>query len=195
MSKKSTTLLIIASSLCLLFGILIGVLVKDFPLLTLNTNIDIIESATLLVTIAIGILVPFLLKRWIDDSRQAKAYIVEELREFLRDINEIYDITKQIFFNSKITSADKARINTTFETVDIKLSNLLNELKDFYDKETKPMRDNLKDAYIEYWKYLTGSEIMSTRFKSIDESFYKNATTMFLGIETKIKEIIRQMYS
>ncbi|MGN1220388.1 MAG: hypothetical protein ACI4TU_05570, partial [Candidatus Cryptobacteroides sp.] len=122
MSKNSTTLQIIASSLCLLFGILIGVFVKDFPLLTLNTNIDIIESATLLVTIVIGILVPFLLKRWIDDSRHAKAYVVEELREFLHDINEIPELTKQIFFAGTITSEDKTRINTTFETIDIKLA-------------------------------------------------------------------------
>jgi hypothetical protein len=153
-----------------------------------------IEGASLCATIAIGIVVPFLLKRWIDDSKSAKGYVIGELREFLQDIGEISELTKNIFYNGKITPAEKTRINTSFETTDIKYNNLSNELKDFYDKETKELRDKLYQSYIDYWKFLTGSEIMSENFKCIDEKFYKQATTLYLNVETKIKDIIRLMY-
>lgn len=195
MRKRNIILLAVASLLSLIGGILIGVFIKDFPVLKLDCAINIIDAASLLVTIAIGILVPFLLKRWIDDTRQTKGYVVEELREFLNDINEIPEFTKKLFYEGKISSSDKTRINATFETIDIKLSNLSHELEDFYNKETKPMREKLNECYMKYWKCMTGSEIMSTKFKTIDESFYKKATSLYLEIETKIKDIIRLMYS
>ena len=42
---------------------------------------------------------------------------------------------------------------------------------------------------------MTGTEIMSDKFKSIDESFYKNATALYLQVETRVKDIIRLMYN
>ena len=195
MSRKRISISIIAAILCLIFGILLGVLIKDFPVLKLDPTIAILDAASLCVTIAIGILVPFLLKRWIDDSRSARGYLVEELREFLHDVSEIYELTKDYFFTGKITPENKTRINTTFETIDLKLSNLSHELEDFYDKETKPLRDSLKEKYMDYWKCMTGSKIMSDKFKSINESFYKEATALYLQVETKIKDIIRLMYN
>ena len=195
MSRKRISISIIAAILCLLFGILLGVVIKDFPVLKLDPSIAILDAASLLVTITIGILVPFLLKRWIDDSRSARGYLVEELREFLHDVNEIHELTEEYFFAGKITRDNKTRINTTFETVDLKLTNLSHELEDFYDKETKPLRDSLKEKYMDYWKCMTGSKIMSDKFKNIDESFYKEATELYLQVETKIKDIIRLMYS
>lgn len=195
MSRKRISISIIAAILCLIFGILLGVLIKDFPVLKLDPTIAILDAASLCVTIAIGILVPFLLKRWIDDSRSARGYLVEELREFLHDVSEIYELTKDYFFTGKITPENKTRINTTFETIDLKLSNLSHELEDFYDKETKPLRDSLKEKYMDYWKCMTGSKIMSDKFKSIDESFYKEATALYMQVETKIKDIIRLMYN
>ena len=151
-------------------------------------------SLTKAIRVSPNAYVPFLLKKWIDDSKSAKGYVIGELREFLQDISEISELTKNIFYNGKITSAEKTRINTSFETTDIKYHNLSNELKDFYDKETAELRDKLYKSYIEYWKYLTGSEIMSEKFKCIDEKFYKQATTLYLNVETKIKDIIRLMY-
>ena len=195
MSRKSISISIIAAILCLIFGILLGIVIKDFPVLKLDPTIAILDAASLCVTIAIGILVPFLLKRWIDDSRSARGYLVEELREFLHDVSEIYELTKDYFFSGKIIPENKTRINTTFETIDLKLSNLSHELEDFYDKETKPLRDSLKEKYMDYWKCMTGSKIMSDKFKSIDESFYKEATELYLQVETKIKDIIRLMYN
>lgn len=194
MSRKSFPILSISCVFCLATGVVIGLSIKDFPILKLDPAISLIDAASLLVTIAIGIIVPFLLKRWIDDIRQTKAYVVEELREFLHDINEVPELVKQIYFSGKISQDQKNRINTTFETIDVKLTNLIKEFEVFYDSETKPMRDALKECYIEYWKYLTGSELMSTKFKSIDESFYKKATILYLEVESKIKAIIRSMY-
>lgn len=195
MSRKRITLISLGVILCLAIGVLIGVFIKDFPILIFDPTIALVDAASLLVTIAIGILVPFLLKRWIDDSRSARGYLVEELREFLHDVSEIHELTKEYFFAGKITSENKTRINSTFETIDLKFNNLSHELEDFYDKETKPLRDTLYEKYIDYWKCLTGTEIMSDKYKCIDESFYKNATSLYLQVETKIKDIIRLMYN
>lgn len=195
MSRKRITLICLGAFLCLVIGVLIGVFIKDFPILKLDPAVALVDAASLCVTIAIGILVPFLLKRWIDDSRSARGYLVEELREFLHDVSEIQELTKDYFFAGEITPENKTRINSTFETIDLKFDNLSHELEDFYDKETKPLRDNLYEKYIDYWKCMTGTEIMSERFKSIDESFYKNATALYLQVETRIKDIIRLMYN
>lgn len=193
--KNRNIILPITVLLSLAGGILIGVFVKDFPFLKLDPAINLIDAASLIVTIAIGILVPFLLKRWIDDTRQIKGYIIEELRDFLSEISEIPEYTKKLFYDGRISPSDKTRINITFETIDNKLSNLFSELNVFYNKETAIMREKLKDSYMSYWKYMTGSEIMSTKFKAIDEAFYKKSTSLYLEIETRIKDIIRLMYS
>lgn len=194
MSIKNVTIISVSAILLLAIGVLLGIFIDDFPILTLDPSVGLLDAASLCVTIAIGIVVPFLLKKWIDDSKSAKGYVIGELREFLQDISEISELTKNIYYNGKITPAEKTRISTSFETTDIKYTNLSNELKDFYDKETKDLRDKLYQSYIDYWKYLTGSEIMSENFKCVDEKFYKQATALYLNVETKIKDIIRLMY-
>jgi TctA family transporter len=63
------TLLII---LIFAFGFVLGIVFKDIPNLKLNTEVKIFEPLTFLLTATIGLLIPFFIKRWIDDSRQIK---------------------------------------------------------------------------------------------------------------------------
>lgn len=76
MSIKNVTIISVSAILLLAIGVLLGIFIDDFPILTLDPSVGLLDAASLCVTIAIGIVVPFLLKKWIDDSKSAKGYVI-----------------------------------------------------------------------------------------------------------------------
>ncbi len=59
-----------------------------------------------------------------------------------------------------------------------------------FDKETKCIRDEIHNGCIDYWKHTTSAEMMSSKFKVVNETFYRQHNEIFLKFETIIKKAI-----
>lgn len=185
---------IVSVILLIIAGFVLGVLVNDIPLLQLDTKVRFFEPLSFLLTAIIGILIPFFIKRWIDDSRQVKNHLVEELKDTLKEITTIKEKVKSCYYKKSITPSEKNEINALFEQADLKINCLEEQLSESFNKETSKLREDIKSDYISYWKLMTGSEIMSSKFKIITEVFFKQHNESFLHIETKIKQGITKIY-
>lgn len=176
------------------FGFVLGIVFKDIPNLKLNTEVKIFEPLTFLLTAAIGLLIPFFIKRWIDDSRQIKNNLIDELKDTLREVAIIKDKIKFCYHNKTISQSDKQEINVLFEQADLKINCLEQQLIESYDIETKTFRDEIKSDYMTYWKLTTGAEIMSSKFKNVNENFYRRHNECFTKFETKVKQAINKVH-
>lgn len=185
---------IIIAFLILSFGIVIGIVINDIPKLKLNPEIKLFEPMTFLLTATIGVLIPFFIKRWIDDSRQIKNNLIDELKSTLKEYEIIKD--KIIFcYNKKaISKSDKDEVNILFEQADLKYNCLNQQMIEAFDKETKCIRDEIHNGCIEYWKITTSSEMMSSKFKVISETFFRQHNEYFLKFETIIKKAIIKVH-
>lgn len=175
------------------FGIMIGFIFKNYPIIEFNKEIKIYEVLNLLLTLTIGLSIPFFIKKWIEDSRHIKNGLVAEFKDTLDEIKNIRNKVKDCFFGKVIDKDHKQAIIVLFEETDLKISCLEDQLTQSYKKETKKIRAEIKDEYINYWKFTTSSEIMSDSFTQINENFYRTHNEFFTKIESKIKQAINDV--
>lgn len=181
-------------ALLFLIGIAIGFFVKNYPIIEFNKEIKIYEVFNLLLTATIGLFIPFFIKRWIEDSRQVKNNLIEELKDTLREAERIKDKIKFCYSRNAISSSDKDEVNSLFEQSDIKFSCLDELFVTTYDSETKAIRAELKDIYMAYWKCVTGGELMTSKFMVVSEDFFRRHNESFSRFEIKIKQTINKVH-
>lgn len=175
-------------------GISIGFCIKNWPFIAFNKEIKIYEVLNLLLTASIGIFLPFFVKRWIEDNRQVKNNLIEELKSTLRDTECIKDKVKFCHSRNSISDADKDEINFLFDQSDIKFNCLCELFISTYDNETRLIRSELKDIYFAYWKFVTGGELMKSKFINISEDFYRRHNEVYSKFEIKIKQSINKVH-
>ncbi len=180
--------------LFLFFGIFIGFLIKNYPLIKFNNEIKIYEVLNLLLTATIGFSIPFFIKKWIEDSRQVKNNLIEELKDLLKEVERIKDKIKFCYSRDSISQDDKDEINFLFEQSDMKFNCLEEVLISTYDIETKTLRTDLKDFYINYWKFVTGAEVMNSKFVRLEEDFIRRHSESYSKFEIKIKQAINKIH-
>lgn len=181
---------ILIALLILCFGIVIGIIINDIPLFKLNPEIKVFEPLTFILTATIGVLIPFFIKRWIDDSRQIKNNLIDELKSTLKEYEIIKDKIRFCYNNKTISKSDKDEVNVLFEQADLRYNCLKQQMIEAFDKETKCIRDEIHNGCIDYWKHTTSAEMMSSKFKVVSETFYRQHNEIFLKFETIIKKAI-----
>lgn len=182
--------------LVLLFigGMATGYFFKNYPLIQFNKELKIYEVFNLILTASIGIFLPFFIKRWIEDSRQIKNNLIEELRDVLKETERIKDKVKFCYSRNSILQGDKDEINFLFEQSDRKFNCLDELLVSSYDSETKTIRTEIKNIYMSYWKCVTSTEVMSSKFIRVSEDFYRRHNEMYSKFEIKIKQTINRVH-
>jgi hypothetical protein len=185
---------IIIVTLLFFIGIAIGFCIKNWPVIEFNKEIKVYEVFNLLLTASIGIFIPFFIKRWIEDNRQVKNNLIEELKSSLRETECIKDKIKFCHSRNAISANDKDEINFLFDQSDVKFHCLCELFTSTYDNETKVIRTELKDIYMSYWKFVTGGELMTTRFTTVTEEFYRRHNEAFSQYEIKVKQTINKVH-
>jgi len=181
---------IIILGLLLVFAFLIGVIVNDLPVITLDTKVRLFEPLTFLLTVMIGLIIPFFIKRWMEDSRHIKNSLIEELKDMLKSVEKIRDKIKQCYHQKSILKASKDEINEMFEEADLKYSALEEMMTFAFEKECREIKSAIYAEYLAYWKLTTGAEIMASKFKMVNDTFYKNHNETFSKFERSIKKAI-----
>lgn len=176
------------------FGFVLGVVLKDIPNIKFNTEVKLFEPLSFLLTATIGLLIPFFIKRWIEDSRQIKNNLIEELKDTLREVAIIKDKIKFCYINKTISQSDKQEISVLFEQADLKIHCLNEQFTESFDKETKIIRIEITSEYMNYWKLTTSAELMSIKFKDINENFYSRHNDCFAKLELKFKQAINKVH-
>jgi len=182
--------------LLLLFlgGVAIGYFVKNYPIIEFNKELKIYEVFNLLLTATIGLSIPFFIKRWIEDSRQIKNNLIEELKDTLKETERIKDKIKFCYSRDSISQSDKDEINYLFEQSDSKFNCLEELFVSTFDAETKTIRTEIKTIYMAYWKCVTGGELMNSKFVKISEDFFRRHNDSFSKFEIKIKQTINKVH-
>ena len=106
--------------LTLVFGIMVGILVRDFPKFHLVYDLKVTDVIGNIATIGVGIFVPIIVKKIIDDTRSIKSVLVNEIDNYSQNLSNIYSVFNQCYDNSIITRKNKDNIAALLETLDAK---------------------------------------------------------------------------
>lgn len=194
MSKKYKIIICVLLAVLFLGGLTLGLIWKDLPYVKFNNEIKLYEVANFLLTLTIGITIPLLVKKWIEDNRSVKSCLVEEIKNIIATIDNIKSIITTCHSSAKITKEQKDEINYLFHKSELQINSFDEQLKISFQSQCKRIMDKIKEKYHGYKDYLTGGELMLSSFDKIDDRFLREHNTEQSKIETYLKTVIHQIH-
>lgn len=186
----SAALLVIA----FVVGLLIGRFWKDIPFLTLDGEVQILDIFNFLLAVAVAFWVPIVLKKAVEDTRDVKSFLVEEIKDLLEIYYGIRKIISDSYSGGSIAPADKDKINLAFHEAEMKVGSIVSQVEISFKKRVADINPTLKDLQFNYKDYLTGGALMMSSFIAIDDQFYREHGTKFSILETGLKTLIHKIY-
>lgn len=177
-----------------LIGALFGHLIPDVPKISLDWNTGVIDLVNLLVTIFIALMIPLLLTKFLENQREVKNLIIDEMKELLKLIAEIPGVIHGAQQEGKYTSKDRDAIVRGFHKADLKLNSIIEQVSEAFPKKSKEIISCLKEPYNAYHSFITGGELMTSKFKQVDDRCYMSTNTEYSKVTTCIKTTIQRIY-
>lgn len=193
MKKKQKIVIGIVSILILVAGICIGVFMKNFPILEFEPKVSVLEILTFLVTVAIGVVFPFLIKKWVDDNQTIKNYLVQEVEQLIAEIKENKDLISKSFSDGEFKNEHRDKINFTFHSTELQIESIQKQFEVSFPNSMKVVED-MKESFRVYKDYLTGGEMMISTFTKIELPFYREHSNEYNKFESHLKEMIHKVH-
>ncbi len=190
--KKVIIIMGVIALLLIFVGIALGVFIKNFPGVSYKNEVDLFSVLTFLVTLGIGIIFPFLIKKWIDDNRSIKLYLVKEVEKLELILNENMEVIEECYKTKIVNSEHKDKVNFTFFNADLQIESLENQFKISFPNNIN-LIELIKNQNSEYYHFLTGGDFMVSDFR-IDSRFYKDHRTKLNRMIMNLKELIHKIH-
>ena len=165
----------------------LGVLVNDLPLFTLDPKISIIQGAQLLTTMFIAIYLPRVFSKLIDDRRHLKNRLMDEVTACIDCVELIKTKIETCYSKGRVESKDRRELQMLNFNAEMQISGLCKQLKQSFVQESRATTKSIYEAYIEYWKFLTGGPLITSKSK-VDEEFCKAHHRKYWWFVMKLKE-------
>ncbi|OGZ66337.1 MAG: hypothetical protein A3C50_01180 [Candidatus Staskawiczbacteria bacterium RIFCSPHIGHO2_02_FULL_43_16] len=177
-----------------LVGILAGQFLKDIPYLTLDPSVSPLEVANLFVGIAIAFLIPFTVKKYIEDKKDIKSFLVDEFKELIATIHEVKAIIAKARSANIFTADNRNDIRAQFHESELKVNSITEQLKIAFVAQSPKTEAVLKELLWKYDHYITGGELMNSSFTAVDERFFRESNIEYSKMETGLKKLIHEVY-
>ena len=179
--------------IALVLGLIIGILLKDFPYLEFDRKLKVYEICNLFVTISIAISIPFIVKKSIDDKRAIKAFLSEELKSSITHLAKIKELIVKCHTAKVITRNDKDEIIRLFNNLEIQINSLSEQLNVSFKSQSTQMVKDIKEEYFAYDRFVTNDNLMCEAYSVIDAGFYRDHRASYCKLELKLKKAIHQI--
>jgi hypothetical protein len=164
---------LLISILLVTSGVLIGFCIKNFSLISWNKEIKIYEVFQVITTIFIATAIPFLIKKWIDDGRAIKSFLTTDANNLIVESEKIKEKFFKYYDNGKITADDKQYLMLLFTQMEDLIEHFGNALQKAFGMKCHREFCDVRTAHYVYWNEITGTEIMSDKWKIIDLDFLR----------------------
>ncbi len=144
-----------------------GLLVKNWPLLTLDTEFKISDVIDVVISVIIALLIPVYIKYFIDKGSKVNEMILSEIERYRTHLDQTHERFFAIYQSGTLTDDNKAEINIYCEMLDAKFETLTSVLKERCKEAADKFVEELKTNQIKFWRGLTNIEINSADVTSI----------------------------
>ncbi len=181
-----------------ILGFVIGlVFLKVFPnipYIKFDPEVDIVSTLSLFITTIFAVGIPLFLKKLIDDNRGIKSFLEREISEIIRTAKQVGDTILECYKNDKITPEDKDHINYIFDTLELQIASLEEQVCISFKKKGPGVVKAIKDAYFTYNDHVTGGSLMNSKFIKIEDDFRRSNDTELNKLVTVLKNAIHEIH-
>lgn len=170
-------------------GVAIATYIENFPFLELDKEVGITDLANLLLTIIVAFWIPITLNPLITNKRTVKDFLISEVKDcikFFESIKEKIDSAA----HETTTKKAKTIINGMIgQSLAMKISSLNSQLEGSFSSQSKELRVQIDQAYLEYWRETTGGNLMTDTFK-FNVEYSNQHLKAFSKLELVLKQAI-----
>lgn len=170
-------------------GVVIGLMIDNMPFITLEREVGLGDVANFLLVIVLAIVIPVFLNTWLDGERHIKNHLIDEIKDCLSELKLIKQKIDTCNISQKTEEQDRRKILSKISCFEMKIDSTIKQLKTSFKNSSSKIREDLYPECREYWKEITGGELMNEKFK-ISQSFCKNHNKAYLRIEGYLKSCI-----
>ncbi|WP_299799782.1 hypothetical protein [uncultured Maribacter sp.] len=180
----------------LVFGIILmglffvtGLLVKNWPYITLDTEFKITDVLNIILTVAVALLIPVYIKYFIDQGSKVSEMVLGEVTRYRDHLELMHQRFFAIYQSGAITDANKSEINIYCEMLDSKFEILTTILETRSNNRVGPLIEELKTNQIEFWRALTNIEINSAAVGAIHPNTFVKGVKCHQNLTETIMKI------
>lgn len=158
-------------------------------------RVSLVEILSLFVTLVLGTVYPFVLKRLIDDQSELKNKLSNELdilSSYSFKVKDVFD--KCIVENRNITSSEKKFVTLQFEEIDLQIDALLEMVHVAYPTHHPSISQTVKEANRQFWEFTTSEKIMRDAF-ILDEDFNVDFSREWKRFHNTIKSVSLKIHT
>ena len=145
------------------------------------------ELGNIVLALSAALFLPFTINKWIKSKQHLNIFFMNEMQHFLSVTEKIKIKLNHCCQEGQTNDNDKEEIKLLFLDSDLLLHSITKQLKDNFRKKIENYVNGLNEAYIEYWKSVTGGALFNAGYH-IEISFYKETCQSYLTYEQKVKE-------
>lgn len=169
-------------------------LLGKLDVFVIDNTINTLSFISLIITVAIAIFVPFLIKKAIDDNRGIKLLIIDEIKDLIIIVEKNHKIVSDLYSqNTDIQNIHRDDIRENFFDTELKIDSLKSQLEVSYPSKNKIQKGIFED-YLVYKQFLTDSKLMLSSYLKVDYDFYREEKNSFAKFQKKLIVYIHEIH-
>lgn len=147
---------LLVTGLPLIVGIWIGLSLNRIPLVSLDPQVGLAELGNAVMVLVLALTVPFLLTRRIDNQRNEKNLLIDEIRVFYKSLEEI-DKLLMGKCGQELSQDSFREVIFLFKKSKMQFAHVEDQLGESFSKARNQTIGQINDALGIYWVTVTGN--------------------------------------
>lgn len=148
-----------------LVGVAIGIVIGHYHLLPLEEKINIIDLATLLVTIFLALYIPAFLDKQIQNKRYEKDVIIRKIEALQSSFKDVNKLVTECAQKGAASQANCHLIINCFTNISNELESVITLIEHCHSNKLDKELNELKSFRREYKTLVTGGKFQTKNFK------------------------------
>ncbi len=174
-------------------GLGLGICINDFPYLSLDTKVSIVDLTNFLLTLFVAVYIPFFLNKSINNKRAEKDLLLKVCDQLEEEMKLLKEFVDNEYVTKKSIRSDKADlIILKSKSIKNKTAQLIKNIKTYQKKaETKKVCEELRKNQVNYWEKLTAN--LKDRRKKITPETYLAVEKLYNACLNNLLKLRLQM--
>ncbi len=174
-------------------GFTLGKLIKNIPYLTLDKEVGIADITNFLMTLIVAVLIPISLSPILKNKRVIKDFLIDETKDCINFLTSIKESIDDMSIKNSADENDRVKVNSMIgPDLGLKISSIAEQLEISFKSTCQSLKTELIEKYNEYWRDMTGGELMSQSFQ-FNLSFRSIHDKNYAKLQGCLKKAIHQI--
>lgn len=174
-------------------GLGLGVCVNDFPYLSFDSKVSIVDLTNFLLTLFVAVYIPFFLNKSINNKRAEKDLLLKVCDQLEEEMKLLKEFVDSEYVTKKSIRSDKADlIILRLKSIKNKTAQLIKNIKSYRKKNpTNKVCEELRKNVVNYWGKLTAN--LKDRRRKITPETYLSVEKLHNACVNNLLELRLQL--